>query len=127
MDQGYKVFGSDILNSPFQDFLSYAGFETFDCIVTNPPFSIKEKFLSRCYDLGEPFALLMPITTFDSRERRKLFHRNGVQIVLPNGRVNFETPNNKGSSSWFFDTAWFTHGLNLPSQLIFHGLEMELV
>jgi hypothetical protein len=48
----------------------------------------------------------MPITTFDSRARRKLFHRNGVQIVLPDGRINFETPNGKGSSAWFY-TAWF--------------------
>jgi hypothetical protein len=97
-----------------------------EAIITNPPFSIKEKFLARCYELGYLFALLMPITTFDSRERRKLFHREGIQLILPNGRINFETPNGKGSSSWFY-TAWFTNGLNLPRQLNFHGLEPELV
>jgi hypothetical protein len=125
-DKGYMAFGTDIVRRPSEDFLTMKMLREVDFICTNPPFSIKEKFLARCYELGKPFALLMPITTFDSRERRKLFHRHGIQIILPNGRVNFETPNGKGSSSWFY-TAWFTNGLNLPSQLNFHGLEAELV
>ena len=60
------------------------------------------------------------------RRCRRLFHREGSGSILPNGRVNFETPNGKGSSSWFY-TAWFTNGLNLPSRLNFHGMEFELV
>jgi len=129
-DNGFRVTGTDIDSGSDYDFLNIPLGSDFslmcDAIITNPPFSVKEKFLSRCYDWQMPFALLMPITTFDSRERRKLFSRHGVQIILPNGRINFETPNGKGSSSWFY-TAWFTHGLNLPKQLNFHGLEMELV
>jgi hypothetical protein len=122
--QGYKVYGSDIAEPHGKDFLHV------DCkvsaIITNPPFSIKEKFLARCYELDYPFALFMPITTFDSRERRRLFHRKGIQLILPDGRINFETPNGKGSSSWFY-CAWFTNGLKLPRQLNFHGMELELV
>jgi hypothetical protein len=98
----------------------------YDCIVTNPPFSIKEKFLARCYALAKPFALLLPITTFDSSARRKLFHTHGVQVVMPNGRVNFETPNGVGSSAWFY-CCWFTWGLELPSQLMFAGIGDNLL
>jgi tRNA1(Val) A37 N6-methylase TrmN6 len=51
----------------------------FDWVVSNPPYSLKNAFLARCYDLGKQFAPLMPITTFDSQERRRLFHEFGVQ------------------------------------------------
>jgi hypothetical protein len=123
---GFDVRETDINRDEDEDFLRLNPSFHWDAIITNPPFSIKEKFLARCYQLGKPFALLMPITTFDSAKRRSLFHRHGVQVILPNGRVNFETPNGAGSSSWFY-TAFFTNGLNLPAQLNFHGVEAGLV
>lgn len=96
----------------------------FDAIVGNPPYSIKDEFLGRCYDLGKPFALLMPLTTFDSRARQKLFHGHGVQVIFMPKRVNFETPSGKGSGSWFM-TAWFCWKLDLPGQLVFTGFDQE--
>jgi hypothetical protein len=122
--KGFVVYGSDILTG--HDFLTTERHGTYDIIISNPPFSIKEKFLARCYELGKPFALLMPITTFDSHERRKLFHRHGIQLILPDGRINFETPNRKGSSAWFYCN-WWCWGLNLPYQLNFAGMQAELV
>lgn len=122
-ERGFSCIGTD-LNGGVNFLEADAG--QYDCIVTNPPFSIKEKFLARCYALAKPFALLLPITTFDSAARRKLFHIHGVQVVMPNGRVNFETPNGAGSSSWFY-TAWFTWGLDLPSQIVFAGLSDNLL
>lgn len=125
IDKGYYTTATDIMTG--EDFMDFTlGMEEWDCIITNPPFSIKEKFLARCYELEKPFALLMPITTFDSRVRRRLFHKHGIQLILPNGRISFETPNGKGSSSWFY-TAWFVHGIALPSQLNFHGMEETLL
>ena len=38
-----------------------------DCIVDNPPYSIKEKVLNRCLELGDPFALLLPIDTLERK------------------------------------------------------------
>jgi len=34
-----------------------------DIIITNPPYSLKEEFFKRAYELGKPFAFLMPLTT----------------------------------------------------------------
>lgn len=120
---GYVVGASDILYG--DDFLKWDGPHNWDCIITNPPFSMKEEFLGRCYQLGKPFALLMPITTFDSEDRRKLMAAKGIEVILPVGRINFETPNHeknkaigKKSRSWFY-TAWFTYGLNIGRQLVF--------
>ena len=40
-----------------QDFFNYQP-DDFDLIISNPPFSVKDQVLERCYTLGKPFALL---------------------------------------------------------------------
>lgn len=137
-EQGFYVVHTDIIDGPYSqggfDFFGHINCAIvrkgkinqngFDVIVTNPPFSKKQQFLARCYQLGKPFALLMPITTFDSRECRTLFHKHGIQIIMPDGRINFETPNGKGSSAWFY-TAWFCWGFNLPQQIMYAGMQQR--
>jgi len=56
-EKDLKVIGlvEDFLNSEWEN-------KNWDCIVTNPPYSLKEKFLRKCYELGKPFALLLPLT-----------------------------------------------------------------
>lgn len=120
--EGFTVIGTDILMG--QDFLVYKPKE-FDCIITNPPFSLKQKFLTRCYNLKKPFALLLPLTTFETRKRQKLFKKYGVQLILFDKRIHFEMPDGRkgdASKSWF-STAWFTWGLELPEVLNFVGLK----
>ena len=116
---GFKVVGSDILQG--KDFMTYSP-DQFDCIITNPPYKYKQQFLQRCYELGKPFALLLPLTTFETAKRQALFQKYGVQVILFDKRINFETPSGRGGGSWFA-TAWFTWGLNLPQQLNFVRLK----
>jgi len=111
--KGYSVHGSDILDGC--DFLSYSP-PQFDCIITNPPYSIKQKFLGRCYGLGKPFALLLPLTTFETAKRQDLFKRHGLEVVFFDKRINFHTPSGRGSGSWFA-TAWFTWGLEIGKEM----------
>lgn len=118
----YSTIGTDLLTG--QDFLSYLP-EYFDCIVTNPPFSIKQKFLERAYSLGKPFAFLLPLTTFETTKRQELFKKYGLEVIFFDKRINFETPNKiKNSSSWFA-TAWFTNGLNIGKQMTFEKLLVD--
>lgn len=119
---GFKTIGSDILTS--QDFLTWMP-EKFDCIITNPPFSIKDEFLARAYSIGKPFAFLLPLTTFEGKKRQALFRKYGVQVIFFDKRINFETPSGNGSSSWFA-TAWFSHGLNLPNDMTFWSKQKYL-
>lgn len=128
----YNAFGSDIERQAYDieveigDFLTQETARPYDLLVTNPPFSIKTQFLQRCYDIGKPFALLLPLTVFDSTKRRKSMREHGVQMIVPDERFNFETPNHdenmaegkKTGGAWFM-TAWFCRGLNLPSQIVF--------
>lgn len=93
--------------------------DVFDCIITNPPFSLKQEFLQRAYELGKPFAFLLPLTTFETAKRQELFSKYGLEVIFFDRRINFETPNKVAKSSSWFATAWFTYGLNLPDKMNF--------
>lgn len=121
---GYTVIAGD----REKGFLNHRP-KRFDAIVTNPPYSAKAAFLARCYDLGKPFALLLPITVFDSHERRRLFHEHGVQVIFPSSRIHYETPNHearlkegKKSSAWFY-SVWVCWNLPFANTLQFAGFE----
>lgn len=105
-NKGYRVVsGSDFFTDNITE---------FDIIITNPPYSLKDKFLEKCYLSNKPFALLLPITALEGRKRQKLYNEFGLQILFPEKRIDF---NGKGNV-WFY-TAWFTNGLNLPNVLNF--------
>ncbi len=114
---GYKVVATDI--SEGKDFLSYEP-DYYDIILTNPPYSLKNKFLARAYSLGKPFAFLLPLTFLETQFRQSLFKKYGIEILLLNKRINFETPSGKGSGAWFA-TAWFCWKL-LPERIMFGDL-----
>lgn len=107
----------DFLRIPIEEALVIAS--KVDYIITNPPYSTKTKFLERCYGLKKPFALLMPITALEGESRQRLYREHGIQLIIPNKRVNYITPDGKGNGSWFA-SAWFTHGLGLERELNFY-------
>lgn len=124
-DCGYNVIASDIDTGV--DFLNpdtlfdNGEYGHFDCIVTNPPYSIKDEWLAKCYDIGKPFALLLPITAIEGKARHNLYKRYGVELLLLPTRVNYMTPSGVGSGAWFF-SSWFTWKLNLPYQMTFSNI-----
>jgi len=113
-NKGYRVFGTDIDTN---DFLKYETALHYDAIITNPPYTIKDRWIQRCYELDKPFALLMPLTALEGKFRGELYSKHGIQLLIPNRRINFETPNG-GSSSWF-QTVWFCYQFNLSKDLMF--------
>ena len=105
--QGLKVSSSgdkDFLNDELPD---------FDVIVTNPPYSKKDKFINKCYTLGKPFALLLPVSAIQGKFRGNLFNKYGIELLVLNSRVDFT-----GKGSPHFGVAWFCWKL-LPEKLIF--------
>ncbi len=55
---GYRVLATELHAEPSVDFLIDLAMG-WDVIITNPPYSIKQQFLARCYELNKPFALLL--------------------------------------------------------------------
>lgn len=57
-EAGHWVIHIDILTGT-NFFTDDAPF-IYDLVVTNPPFTLKNQFLERCYEMKKPLALLMP-------------------------------------------------------------------
>ena len=119
-DVGYNVITSHIEDG--QDFFKYEP-ENYDMIITNPPYSLKNKFLKRAYDLKKPFMFLLPLTTLEGIERGKMFNKNGIQMLIPNKRFNFKPEKNSGA---WFQTSWFCFGCGLSSDLNFVSLKQHI-
>jgi len=128
-DLGYRVLGSELLVREKHKHLCgvehYSGKNflnwdpvNFDCIITNPPYSIMNKFIERCYHLEKPFALLMPLMALETQTRQNFYRKYGIEIILFPKRIHFKTPDGKGHGPWF-STAWFTHGLDIGKELLF--------
>ncbi len=112
---GYNVCETDVLDGHnFFETRCYA----VDVQVTNPPYSIKYKWMTRSYEIGLPFALLMPVDVFGSIEALELYERYGWEVIALKGRIDYKMP----SKGWAgvgaqFTSFWFTHGLNIGKEL----------
>lgn len=104
------------------DFLKDEPLFKFDVIITNPPYSIKDKFIRRCYELDKPFMLLLPITALEGKERNKLYKENGLELIVLNKRINFI----KEKKNVWFNTSWFCHRI-CKKQLNFEEVSNEQI
>jgi hypothetical protein len=117
-DSGFsQVVASDILTG--QNFFEFEP-EEWDCLVTNPPYSIQFQWLERCYELGQPFALLLKVEILGTKAAQELFDKYGIEVIFVRPRINFKMPHKgwEGGGAQF-PTAWFTYGLNIGRQMTF--------
>jgi hypothetical protein len=66
--------------------------EQYDCdfICTNPPFSIKNQVIERCFQYGKKSVLVMPLDVIGGLARRKLFQEYELpKVWLPAGRISY--------------------------------------
>lgn len=118
-ERGYPVIRSSLTEG--QDFFTYEP-ESWDIVVSNPPFSKKDQVLRRLYDLEKPFAVLLPLTTLQGQGRYE-YLKSGVQILAFDKRICFYekagyTPR---ALSCAFPSVYFCRNL-LPNSLILEEL-----
>lgn len=113
-DAGIRVVHSHIFTR--KDFFTYEP-EKWDMIVSNPPFSIKQKVVERCLALGKPFALLLSNLWINSSAPARLFAEKEMQILLFDKRIQFTEKN-----AAYFDSSYFCHKV-LPHQIVFENQE----
>ena len=114
-ENGYKVIRSSIGDN--QDFFTYEPDEHWDILISNPPFSKKDKVLERAFSFNKPFALLLPANSIQGKKRFEIF-RNEIQMLAFDRRVDYHTNGNmkdytKGNH---FGSAYFCRDL-LPTKL----------
>lgn len=111
---GFRSNGYTMVSSDSKDFFDCTAADVYDGIVTNPPYSLKDDFLAHCYALGKPFALLLPVASFQGSRRGSMFMKHGISALVYNNRVDFT-----GKGSPPFGNAWFIYGFIEPGQLLF--------
>lgn len=99
-NNGYNVIASHIKDG--KDFLSYEPEEEFDAIITNPPFSIKNKIIERCLYFDKPFALLLSATVIQSASLIKLLEKTKeLYFLLFDKRISYQG-DRPPFPSWYF-------------------------
>ncbi|MDR3319242.1 MAG: tRNA (adenine-N(6)-)-methyltransferase [Clostridiales bacterium] len=120
-ERGYGVIRSHIDEG--RDFFGYTPDEPFDCIVSNPPFSCKDRILQRLYALDKPFAVLLPLNSLQGAGRFKYF-QNGIRLLSFDKRIDYHTRGNYADYTRgnHFASAYFCRGI-LPDGLILEELK----
>lgn len=118
-EHGFKVIHSHIWEG--KDFFEFEPDEHYDCIVSNPPFSLKLEVFERLFALGKPFAVLMNSMAEQYQNVGYFFYEKSlegkfIQKLNPDKKVSF----NGGTSS--FNTAYFCWNF-LPRDYIMCHLE----
>lgn len=99
-EYGYDVIGTDIQWGV--DFLTANLPEDVRFIMTNPPFSIADKFIERCIEHRRAFALLLKSQYWHAKKRTKLFREYTPDLILPlTWRPDFT-----GQGSSLLDVMW---------------------
>ena len=84
--------GVDYLKSICQEVITNTG-DFFDnnegeCIITNPPFSIKQQVLRRLKELDKPFICILPTLSLQTKYMKEIFN-NEIQIIMPTKKMFF--------------------------------------
>ena len=103
-EKGFKVIHSHIWDG--KDFLTYEPDEHYDCIVSNPPFSIKLDVFKRLFDLGKPFAILMNSNAEQYQNIGYFFYEMSlqgkyIQKLNPDKKVSFNGRTSAFNTSYF--------------------------
>ncbi len=118
-EDGHTVIQTDYVTG--QDALTWAPEPAdYDVIITNPPWSMKYKFIKRLYELGKPWALLVPFSTISvpSATGVRDAHGGKWEELRLDKRINFSMPNsgfvNAGAQVM---SMWLCFGL-LPAPVV---------
>lgn len=120
-EEGFSVIHTHISNG--HDFFKVEIPEC-DCIVSNPPYSIKGDILERLFDIAKPFAMLVGVAgLFESENRFTMFKENHFEILFLNRRVAYfkSFSEQKPSLNPPFSSVYITSGL-LPRQICFERI-----
>lgn len=115
-ENGFKVICT---NKEQINFLTQTPDFEFDVIITNPPYSLKNEFLKKCYEYNKPFLLLLPLTALEGKERNRLYEKYGIEIIVLDKRINFM----KNKNNVWFNTSWFCRNIT-DKQLNFEKVEI---
>lgn len=117
----FKGLGLEVVNGHIETGQDFFGYQTpqGEIVVSNPPFSRRDDVLKHLYELNVPFAVTLYLNgLFDSKGRREMFKRYGVELLIPDGRMKFFRPGTKLLNAPNTQTVYVCHKL-LDKQIEF--------
>ncbi len=104
-----------------RDFFEYEP-ETWDIIVSNPPFKNKRQFFERALSFGKPIALLMTNAWLNDKYSKWVFKESNreMQLLMFDRRIHFEQQGETKKKTTF-SCSYFCSDL-LPKQIIIEML-----
>ena len=123
-EQGHKVFNSHI--SDGFDFFNAKKekCQSFDYIISNPPYSLKTEVFNKLFELERPFAMLVGVVgIFESQKRFTMFKNNDFEIMYFNKRISYfkSYSDQKPSLNPPFSSVYICSNM-LPSKIIFEEI-----
>tara|TARA_R110002126_G_scaffold243192_1_gene386333 strand:+ start:29 stop:520 length:492 start_codon:yes stop_codon:yes gene_type:complete len=109
-DKGFNVIcnGLDFFNNDFGDI-----------VISNPPYSIKQKVLKRLFTINKPFMLILPNIILNTKYFIEWAKKDkDIQIIILPKRVDF-IKETGGKSKSTFHTLVICWKMNLNDRLIF--------
>ena len=99
------------------------GFENWDVIVSNPPFTNKRKFFERALSFNKPFALIMTNTWLNDSAPKQLFKDKDLQLLMFDKRMKFHSPDGRPNDKITFSSSYYCWNF-LPKQIIMEQLNV---
>lgn len=119
---GYKVIASHIDEG--KNFFDWEPKEEYDCIISNPPFSLKDEVIKRLYELDKPYAILLPIPSLQGQKRFP--YMKDCEALIFDKRINYYTTAEKKEIQKGVSFGSFYLCRNfLPEKLIFETLDVN--
>ena len=75
-----RELGYDVVHEPIDFFDNDKG----DILVSNPPFSNKDKVFQRLKELNKPFVMLVPTTVLHTKYFKEAFGDEEIQLIITN-------------------------------------------
>lgn len=123
--QGFKVIASHIDNG--KDFFKVWLKKQPDYIISNPPYSEKQRVLQRLFKHDVPFAMLMGVVgLFESQARFEMFRDNEFETMYFNKRISYFQDYNEPKPSKHppFSSIYVCHNI-LPDKYVFEEINTK--
>jgi hypothetical protein len=124
--KGLRNHGCQVIYSHIdkgQDFFSYLPEQHFDCIISNPPFSLKTRVIERLLSLQKPFSVLLNFSGLFESKRFDLLNTHAFELLLFDKRIAFfrNYHDDRPAHNPPFSCVYLSHQL-LPERIMFRRL-----
>lgn len=128
--KGHEVLATHIdRGEDFFELIESEILEWSDCIVSNPPYSLKTEVLQSLFESEKPFAMLLGVVgLFESQKRFEMFRDNPFEVMYLNRRVSYMKDYESGKTALNppFSSVYLTSRL-LPEKIIFEEVDKKEV